>query len=108
MKNLISKSLFHFLLLSTIIVCISLGNIYAQDPAKACAETVSSMNSISTGLPAARIAEYENCVKVLYANKGGYKPLLQICFKNLMAYYSGLDNQTKVNEFKAKLDDVSK
>lgn len=105
MERLTSKTMFKNILLTALFVCISFANIKAQDP-KACMDALTSMNSISTGLPAVRIAEYESCVNFLYANKDSYKPLLQICFNKLITYYGGLDNQTKVNEFKTKLETV--
>lgn len=82
----------------------------AQSKGQSCPENVISMNKIQTGIPSARITEYEDCVAILDGttqSKTNNKDLLKDCYNKLIIYYGALDKETKVNEYKVKLSSIS-
>jgi hypothetical protein len=101
MKNIIGSTRIFFSILF-IFSLLNTQNAKAQD----CVPTLKQLNKIATGIPAARIQEYEYCV----ANLDGSEPsrtnnkdLLKICYIKLINYYDAYDNQSKVNFYRIKL-----
>ncbi len=109
MKNFTASSKL-FICILFILFLLNTQYAKAQSRGQNCPENVISMNKIQTGIPSARITEYEDCVAYLDGtpqSKTNNKDLLKDCYNKLIIYYGALDKETKVNEYKVKLSSIS-
>ncbi len=75
--------------------------VKAQD----CMAKLKQFNTIETGIPFAKITEYQNCVSAL--SQQSNKDLLMECYHKLIRYYGDHDNTDKVKEYTASLEKLS-
>jgi hypothetical protein len=73
----------------------------AQD----CLAKLKQFNTVQTGIPSAKIKEYEHCVATLTPQSN--KDLLVQCYNKLIRFYDDENNNTKVNDYKSKLGNLT-
>ena len=75
----------------------------AQD----CLAKLKQFNTAQSGVPSAKITEYEGCVTTLAQQGNKDVDLLIKCYNKLIKFYDDQNNNTKVNYYKSKLQQLS-
>jgi len=73
-----------------------------------CRYMVTRENKLERPIPSARVYEYEECVRSLDASKSDDRSILLSSYNKLISYYDSIDNQTKVEEYRNKLQVLQK
>ena len=78
-----------------------------QAKAQDCLAKLKEFNKVETGIPSARITEYEDCVTSLAKKGNKNQDLLKECYNKLIKSYDAKNNTNNVNEYKLKLQQLS-